>query len=79
MFSAEDVRELLQLLPATKDANKTLPSLLVSSSGRGLVTIQHLENEFESQVTKGRLHLTVGYEEVLKISRLNTSASIEFG
>jgi hypothetical protein len=58
MFSDEDVRELIQLLP-TKDATTLLPSLVFSSSGRGLLTLQHLEHEFESQVTKGRVRLII--------------------
>jgi hypothetical protein len=54
MFSDEDVRELIQLLPS-KDTRNSLPSLVVSSSGRGLLTLQHLEHEFETRVTEGRL------------------------
>jgi hypothetical protein len=55
MFSEDDVREILQLLPPIKEADKVLPSLLLSSGGRGLLTSQYLEDEFESQVTRGRL------------------------
>ena len=53
MFSAEDAKEIFQLLPpqATPDF---LPSLILSSGGHGFVTLQFIQAQFRSRVTKGK-------------------------
>jgi hypothetical protein len=52
MFSSEDVRELFQSFPPSAIPS---PSLILASSGQGLITREQLRTEYEDRITKGKL------------------------
>lgn len=52
MFSEEDVLEIFRLFPPQKTAD-FLPSLILSSGGRAFVTLEFVQAQFRSRVTKG--------------------------
>jgi hypothetical protein len=57
MFSAEDVRDILQLFPPPT-SKLGIPALLVpASSGIGLVTVEQLQFDFKRRVTQGEFHV----------------------
>lgn len=58
MFSAEDAKELFQLLSSEGDPKSPL---IFAASGDGFVTRKYTYRAFEDLVTKGRLTRFVGY------------------
>jgi hypothetical protein len=54
MFSTEDVRELLQTFSPPRSGIGSLPSLVLASNGQGLVTLQHVQAEFERRMKDGK-------------------------
>ena len=60
MFSDEDVQDVFRLMPPGKaplsslgDLSNGLPSLLLSSTGAGLVTSSHISHRFERLADSG--------------------------
>jgi hypothetical protein len=57
MFSNDDVRELFQSFPPHHGHHGMLPALLLAPSGRGIVTLDHVEADYEQRVTTGKLKI----------------------
>jgi hypothetical protein len=57
MFSDEDVREIFQALPPAAGHHGMSPSLILTSSGKGLVTLEQLRADFKRRMTEGKLDI----------------------
>ncbi|KAF2131903.1 hypothetical protein P153DRAFT_373757 [Dothidotthia symphoricarpi CBS 119687] len=88
MFSVEDVKDILQLLPPPQSNTGSLPSLVPSASGLGLVTLQQLQFQFQSRMTKETqripllsltLDLDVDQDVVLQLVRTQRTIALLSG
>jgi hypothetical protein len=57
MFSNEDVREIFQSYPPAAGHHGMPPSLILASSGKGLVTLERLQADFKHRMTEGKLDI----------------------
>jgi hypothetical protein len=53
MFTETDVKSIFALFPPQKTSD-FLPSLTLAPSGNGFVTLQSVQAQFRSRVTKGK-------------------------
>lgn len=58
MFSEEDVKEIIRLFPPPRDS-ELLPSVIPSSGGHGLITLEFTQTQFRSRVTQEPARISV--------------------
>jgi hypothetical protein len=64
MFTEADVKNIFNLFPPQKTPD-FLPSLTLASSGNGFVTLQFVQAQFRSRVTKGKQQLRTHRKHLL--------------
>jgi hypothetical protein len=59
MFSTEDVKEIFELFPPPYGHHGRPPLFVPASSGKGLITAERLQLNYERRVTQGKLGIQI--------------------